>query len=90
MEGPHLVWTIAKIVSSSTKQGSIYIPKESWTFSKRPIGERHHPYCKRGYNHYTWRHIRRQSHRHIVEKAPGGFDVKKRKVDGKAVNAVNG
>jgi hypothetical protein len=47
------------------------------------------PYCKRGYNHYTWRKIRRRSHRHIVEGSPQAVSTsKKGKFDGTIVNAV--
>lgn len=47
-------------------------------------------YWKRCCNHYTWCYIRRRSHSCITEKPKAVSKSKKRKVNGKVVNAVNG
>ena len=61
---PHVVWTFAKIACSLTKQGSIYIRKGIMDVLEE-AHRRKAPFLQqKGYNHYTWRHIRRRSHRH--------------------------
>ena len=61
---PHVVWTFAKIACSLTKQGSIYIRKGIMDVLEE-AHRRKAPFLQqKGYNQYTWRHIRRRSHRH--------------------------
>src|ERR1700733_11532125 len=65
-------------------------PKESWTFSKRHTGERHHSYSK-GVTITILGSISDAGVIDISLRKPQAVSTsKKRKVDGKAVDAVNG
>ena len=88
---PHLVWPVAKIACSSTKQGSIYIPKGIMDVLEEAPRRKAPSLLQKGVTITILGAISDARVIDISLRKPQAVSAsKKRKVDGKAVDAVNG
>ena len=88
---PHLVWPVAKIACSSTKQGSIYIPKGIMDVLEEAHRRKAPSLLQKGVTITILGAISDARVIDISLRKPQAVSTsKKRKVDGKAVDAVNG
>ena len=88
---PYLVWPVAKIACSSTKQGSIYIPKGIMDVLEEAHRRKAPSLLQKGVTITILGAISDARVIDISLRKPQAVSTSKwRKVDGKAVDAVNG